>query len=123
MRLAQGVDVDGRLLISDRAHLLFDLHKEIDGLREAELAGKKIGTTKRGIGPAYASKVLLVPHCRVYSCVLSSQRRRAGCPARTVCAHGPSACDLYCFPPIATVSAGSLLGAASFDADVIMMCC
>lgn len=48
-----------RLLISDRAHLLFDLHKEIDGLREEELAGKQIGTTKRGIGPAYASKVRL----------------------------------------------------------------
>lgn len=42
--------------MSDRAHLLFDLHKEIDGLREAELSGNKIGTTKRGIGPAYASK-------------------------------------------------------------------
>jgi adenylosuccinate synthase len=54
---SQGVSVDGRLAISDRAHLLFDLHKEIDGLREEELAGKKIGTTKRGIGPAYASKV------------------------------------------------------------------
>lgn len=54
----KGVKVDGRLLISDRAHLLFDLHKEIDGLREAELAGagKQIGTTKRGIGPAYSSK-------------------------------------------------------------------
>ncbi|KAG1679535.1 hypothetical protein FOA52_011137 [Chlamydomonas sp. UWO 241] len=55
---AAGIDVEGRLLVSDRAHLLFDLHKEIDGLREAELAGsgKQIGTTKRGIGPAYASK-------------------------------------------------------------------
>jgi adenylosuccinate synthase len=54
----RGVKIDGRLLISDRAHLLFDLHKEIDGLREAELAGagKQIGTTKRGIGPAYSSK-------------------------------------------------------------------
>ncbi|KAK9819397.1 hypothetical protein WJX81_005112 [Elliptochloris bilobata] len=52
----QGVDIEGRLLLSDRAHLLFDLHKEVDGLREAELAGKQIGTTKRGIGPAYASK-------------------------------------------------------------------
>lgn len=52
----RGVDVRSRLLISDRAHLLFDLHKEIDGLREGELQGKKIGTTKRGIGPAYASK-------------------------------------------------------------------
>jgi hypothetical protein len=31
--------VDGRLLLSDRAHLLFDLHKEVDGAREAELAG------------------------------------------------------------------------------------
>ncbi|EFN56347.1 hypothetical protein CHLNCDRAFT_35084 [Chlorella variabilis] len=50
----RGVSVEGRLLISDRAHMLFDLHKEIDGAREAELAG--IGTTKRGIGPAYSSK-------------------------------------------------------------------
>jgi adenylosuccinate synthase len=54
----RGITVDGRLMISDRAHLLFDLHKEIDGMREAELAGvgKQIGTTKRGIGPAYSSK-------------------------------------------------------------------
>lgn len=53
---ARGVSAEGRLIISDRAHLLFDLHKEMDGLREAELSGKAIGTTKRGIGPAYASK-------------------------------------------------------------------
>jgi adenylosuccinate synthase len=54
---AKGVtDVMDRIVISERAHLLFDLHKEIDGLREEEAKGKKIGTTKRGIGPAYASK-------------------------------------------------------------------
>ncbi|KAK3286168.1 hypothetical protein CYMTET_6263 [Cymbomonas tetramitiformis] len=53
---ASGVSCEGRLLLSDRAHLLFDLHREADGLREEELAGNKIGTTKRGIGPAYASK-------------------------------------------------------------------
>lgn len=47
---------EGRILISDRAHLLFELHKEVDGAREEELAGAKIGTTKRGIGPCYASK-------------------------------------------------------------------
>ena len=35
----RGVSVEGRLLISDRAHMLFELHKEIDGAREAELAG------------------------------------------------------------------------------------
>jgi len=51
-----GIKTEGRLVISDRAHMLFDLHKEVDGLREAELSGNKIGTTKRGIGPAYASK-------------------------------------------------------------------
>lgn len=51
------VSCKGRLLVSDRAHLLFDFHQTIDGLREAELAGSLIGTTKRGIGPCYASKV------------------------------------------------------------------
>lgn len=54
---SNGVSCKGRILISDRAHLLFDLHQEVDGLREAELAKSFIGTTKRGIGPCYASKV------------------------------------------------------------------
>ena len=31
----------GRILVSDRAHLLFDLHKEVDGAREAELAVRR----------------------------------------------------------------------------------
>ena len=55
---AKGVSADGRLFISDRAHVLLDLHKEVDGLREQELADKKIGTTKRGIGPCYSSKAI-----------------------------------------------------------------
>jgi adenylosuccinate synthase len=58
-RSAGGIHPDAeppRLLVSDRAQLLFDLHKEVDGAREAELAGGQIGTTRRGIGPAYASK-------------------------------------------------------------------
>lgn len=47
-----------RLIVSDRAHLVFDLHQQVDGLQEAEKAnvGKSLGTTKKGIGPAYASK-------------------------------------------------------------------
>lgn len=52
---SQGVSCKN-IRISDRAHLLFDLHKEVDGKREEELQGGKIGTTKRGIGPAYATK-------------------------------------------------------------------
>ncbi|EDO32382.1 predicted protein [Nematostella vectensis] len=43
-----------RLIISERAHLVFDLHQEADKLKES---GKtSLGTTKKGIGPAYASK-------------------------------------------------------------------
>ncbi|KAF8776293.1 hypothetical protein HU200_003699 [Digitaria exilis] len=54
---SNGVRCDGRILVSDRAHLLFDLHQAVDGLREAELENSFIGTTKRGIGPCYSSKV------------------------------------------------------------------
>jgi adenylosuccinate synthase len=51
-----GVETRDKLLISNRAHLLFQIHKEIDGRSEAALGGKSIGTTKKGIGPCYASK-------------------------------------------------------------------
>ncbi|QHX35597.1 adenylosuccinate synthetase [Spiroplasma sp. TIUS-1] len=47
----------GELYISDRAHLIFDVHKEIDGLQEEAKGANKIGTTKRGIGPTYQDKV------------------------------------------------------------------
>ena len=47
---------EGRLLISDRAHLLFDFHQLIDGQQEKGLAEHSIGTTKKGIGPCYSSK-------------------------------------------------------------------
>ncbi|KAJ6750116.1 hypothetical protein OIU85_000721 [Salix viminalis] len=57
---ANGVSCTGRILVSDRAHLLFDFHQEVDGLREAELAKSFIGTTRRGIGPCYSSKMLLL---------------------------------------------------------------
>ena len=52
-----GVDYAGRVFISDRAHLVFDFHQEVDGRQEAKLGRHKIGTTKKGIGPAYASKI------------------------------------------------------------------
>ena len=55
---ANGVSCKGRILVSDRAHLLFDFHQVVDGLREAKLAKSLIGTTRRGIGPCYSSKVI-----------------------------------------------------------------
>jgi len=54
---AAGVDWRGRVWLSDRAHLVFDLHMEVDGMAEDHLGRHKIGTTKKGIGPAYASKI------------------------------------------------------------------
>lgn len=52
----KGVCLNGRIQISDRAHLLFDYHQIVDGLREVERGNAKIGTTGRGIGPCYSSK-------------------------------------------------------------------
>lgn len=53
----QGLDVFNKILLSDRAHLIFDFHKEIDGLQEEQKGDAKVGTTKRGIGPAYTDKI------------------------------------------------------------------
>lgn len=49
-----GVDVAGRLYLSDRAHLVMPYHKLVD---KESAASKAIGTTGRGIGPAYEDKV------------------------------------------------------------------
>src|SRR5438046_8282168 len=50
----EGVDVEGRLYVSDRAHLVLPYHKLVDA---ESSASKEIGTTGRGIGPAYEDKV------------------------------------------------------------------
>ena len=52
----KGLDTDGRILISDRAHIVFDLHQLVDGLEEQELGKGAIGTTKKGIGACYSTK-------------------------------------------------------------------
>jgi adenylosuccinate synthase len=52
----KGLDTNDRIFLSDRCHLVFDIHQICDGLKEAELGGKSIGTTKKGIGPTYSSK-------------------------------------------------------------------
>ncbi|MRJ02373.1 MAG: adenylosuccinate synthase [Epsilonproteobacteria bacterium] len=55
--MAQFDNLEGRLLISDKAHLIFPYHEEIDRAKERLRGSKAIGTTGRGIGPAYADKV------------------------------------------------------------------
>ncbi|XP_033734852.1 adenylosuccinate synthetase-like isoform X1 [Pecten maximus] len=49
-------DLKKRLIISTRAHLVFDLHQQVDGMQEQNRGKNLIGTTKKGIGPAYSSK-------------------------------------------------------------------
>jgi len=46
-----------KLLISDRANIIMPYHKILDGAEEELLGDRKIGTTKRGIGPCYSDKV------------------------------------------------------------------
>jgi adenylosuccinate synthase len=54
---ALGTQVDGRLLISEKAHVILPYHRELDVLSEARRGERKIGTTSRGIGPAYEDKI------------------------------------------------------------------
>lgn len=52
-------DWENRLIISDKAHIVFDFHQQVDGFQEQENTnrGQGLGTTKKGIGPTYSSKV------------------------------------------------------------------
>jgi len=52
-----GIDVAGRILVSEKAHLILPYHKDLDLLAEARRGERKIGTTSRGIGPAYEDKI------------------------------------------------------------------
>ena len=53
---AKGFPVNN-IRLSNRAQLIFEYHKRADALKESSAGTKKIGTTKRGIGPAYADKM------------------------------------------------------------------
>jgi adenylosuccinate synthase len=52
-----GIAIGDRLMISDKAHLILPYHRELDRLSEARRGERKIGTTSRGIGPAYEDKI------------------------------------------------------------------
>ena len=54
---ATGIRAEDRLLISDRAHLILPYHRELEVLAEARRGERRIGTTSRGIGPAYEDKI------------------------------------------------------------------
>ncbi len=57
---SRGLEVRDRLKVDGRAHLILPYHIHLDGYRENALGKAKIGTTNRGIGPAYEDKIARV---------------------------------------------------------------
>lgn len=57
MLAAAGVDCRGRLYVSSRCHLIFDYHRALEKADEMRRGANRIGTTSRGIGPAYEDKI------------------------------------------------------------------
>jgi adenylosuccinate synthase len=51
------IHYEGRFFISDRAHVLLNFHKQVDGLHEIQRGKEAIGTTRQGIGPCYSTKM------------------------------------------------------------------
>ncbi|MBT3604208.1 MAG: adenylosuccinate synthase [Candidatus Latescibacteria bacterium] len=54
---SKGISVDGRLFVSDRAHLVLPYHKAVEEANEKKIGDSAIGTTLRGIGPTYQDKI------------------------------------------------------------------
>jgi adenylosuccinate synthase len=57
---ARGIDASARIKVSGNAHLVMPYHQELDRMSERFLGRNKLGTTKGGIGPAYADKATRV---------------------------------------------------------------
>ena len=54
---AMGISTEGRLFVSNRCHLILPYHRVLEAAIELKLGARKIGTTSRGIGPAYEDKM------------------------------------------------------------------
>ena len=54
---SKGISVEGRLFVSDRAHLVLPYHKALEEANEKKIGDSAIGTTLRGIGPTYQDKI------------------------------------------------------------------
>jgi len=57
MLARNGVEVGGRVIVSEKAHVILPYHRDLDLLSEARRGERSIGTTSRGIGPAYEGKI------------------------------------------------------------------
>ncbi|HRS19279.1 MAG TPA: adenylosuccinate synthase [Bacteroidales bacterium] len=55
--VAQGIDIHSKIIISSKAHIIMPSHKALDEAYENDKGDKKIGSTKKGIGPTYTDKI------------------------------------------------------------------
>ena len=53
----KGIEIDSNLFIDSKAHVVLPYHKTLDEIKEEKRGKNKLGTTKRGIGPAYIDKI------------------------------------------------------------------
>lgn len=71
----EGIKTEGRLFVSDRAHVILPYHREIEAASERARGERRIGTTARGIGPSYEDKI---GRRGVRICDLSAQDSKGG---------------------------------------------
>jgi adenylosuccinate synthase len=94
----RGIDAEPRVGISGRAHLLLDYHKHLDRASEHRRGSEKIGTTGKGIGPAYEDKVarrgLRVADLRDAKRVEVLLRKAAGAANERLAASGADTVDV-----------------------------
>ena len=57
IQASTGASVEGRLFVSNRCHLILPYHRVLEAAIEKQLGERRIGTTSRGIGPAYEDKM------------------------------------------------------------------
>ena len=94
---AEGIDSEGRVFVSPRASLILPTHQALDGVREQSRGTGKIGTTGRGIGPAYEDQA----QRRGLRAYLLADRKRLAAEARALMdEHNRELASLYGAAPV-----------------------
>jgi adenylosuccinate synthase len=115
--IAEGVDPSGRLFLSTRATLILPSHRALDHAREGARGAGKIGTTGRGIGPAYADSA---QRRALRAFLLAEPSRLADRAAACIDVHNRELVDLLGADPVdATAAVNELLIAAERVAPLL----
>ena len=107
---AEGIGTEGRVFVSPRASLILPTHQALDGVREQAAGSAKIGTTGRGIGPAYQDQA----QRRGLRAYLLADGKRLAAEARALMdEHNRELVSLYGAAPVDVDAALESLGRAA----------